>query len=93
VRFSALFQTGTGAQLASCTKRTGSLYPGGLGVLYGVDHFLPSTADVTVALYLYYPLWFFTACSRMTHIFHQDRGIRATSTAPIFTNLLFVEIK
>jgi len=54
-RFFNLFQTGTVAQPASCTKGTGSLYPGVQGVLHGVDHPPPSTADVTVALYFYSP--------------------------------------
>jgi len=29
----------------------------------------------------------------VTHTFQQDRGARATFTAPIFTNLLFVKKK
>ena len=54
VRFSDLVQTGTGAQPASCTKGTGSLYPGVQEVLHGIDHLPPFTADVTVALYFYF---------------------------------------
>jgi len=53
-RFSAPVQTGLGAQLASCTMRTGSV----LGVKRprsGVDHTPPSSAEVKerVELYIY----------------------------------------
>jgi len=57
VRFSTPVQTGPGAHPASYTMGTGP-FPGGKGPGRGVDHPLPSCAEVKerVELYIYSPL-------------------------------------
>ena len=60
-RFSASVQTGLGANPASCTVGTGS-FPGVKWPGRGVDHLLPSRAEVKerVELYIHLqsrPLW------------------------------------
>jgi len=70
VRFSAAFQTGSGAYPASHTMGTGS-FPGVKRPGHDVDHPPASSAEVKerVELYLYSPLWTFVACSRMNFTF------------------------
>jgi hypothetical protein len=66
-RFSAPFQTGSGAYPASCTMGTGS-FPGVMQPGRGVDHPPTSSAEVygkSRAISLL-PLWAFMACFRAT---------------------------
>jgi len=78
-RFSAPVQTGPGAHSVSYTTGTGSL-PGVKMSGYGVNHPLPSSAEVKgrVELYLYFSLRAFVARSRVDFAF-TDFRIQAQS--------------
>jgi len=56
-RFSASVQTGPGAHPASCTKITVSLFSGVKRSVGGVDHPLPSSAEVKERVDLYTHSW------------------------------------
>ena len=69
--FPHLSRPALGAHPTSCTIGTMS-FPGGVKWReHGVDHPLPSSAEVKerVELYLYFPLWSFVACSRVSFTF------------------------
>jgi hypothetical protein len=72
-RFFAPFQIGPGVYPAFCTMGTSSLFRGVKRPGRGVDHPLPSSAEVKENVELYfYSLGAFTACSRVTFTFTND---------------------
>jgi len=67
VRFSAPFQTGSGAHPASCTMGTGSS-PGIKRPGHGVDRPPQSSAEVKERVKFLLPLWAFMACPRVSFL-------------------------